>query len=101
MNGAAGVGSARSVLQIMAGSLKSLTAETAPRASIGHLNKVTAAAFSNGTTQRLKTTESPTKGCPVCSDSVRKQESSIDEGVQHASHPVQVPIIGADNQDTI
>ncbi|EFY86854.1 AAA ATPase [Metarhizium acridum] len=55
MNGAAGVGSARSVLQIMAGSLKSLTAETAPRASIGHLNKVTAAAFSNGTTQRLKT----------------------------------------------
>ncbi|KAJ4855213.1 AAA domain-containing protein [Trichoderma breve] len=28
--------------------------ETAPRASIGHLNKVTAAAFSNGTAQRLK-----------------------------------------------
>ncbi|KID90026.1 cell division control protein Cdc6 [Metarhizium guizhouense ARSEF 977] len=56
VNGAAGVGSAaRSFLQIMASSLKSLTAETAPRASIGHLNKVTAAAFSNGTTQRLKT----------------------------------------------
>jgi cell division control protein 6 len=55
VNGAAGTGgSARSVLQVMAGSLKSLTAETAPRASIGHLNKVTAAAFSNGTTQRLK-----------------------------------------------
>ncbi|OAQ72655.1 cell division control protein Cdc6 [Pochonia chlamydosporia 170] len=55
VNGVAGAGSARNVLQIMAGSLKSLTAETAPRASIGHLNKVTAAAFSNGTTQRLKT----------------------------------------------
>jgi cell division control protein 6 len=47
-------GSSRSVLQIMAGSLKALTAETAPRASIGHLNKVTAAALSNGVSQRLK-----------------------------------------------
>jgi cell division control protein 6 len=36
-------------------SLQSLTVETAPRVSIGHLNKVTAAAFSNGTNQRLKT----------------------------------------------
>ncbi|KAH6961262.1 P-loop containing nucleoside triphosphate hydrolase protein [Fusarium avenaceum] len=44
----------RSVVQIMANTLKALTAETAPRASIGHLNKITAAAFSNGTTQRLK-----------------------------------------------
>lgn len=48
-------GGARTVVQIMISSLKSLTAETAPRASIGHLNKVTAAAFSNGTSQRLKT----------------------------------------------
>ena len=47
-------GSGRSVVQMTAVSLKALTAETAPRASIGHLNKVTAAAFSNGTTQRLK-----------------------------------------------
>lgn len=44
----------KSHIQIMSLSLKALTAETAPRASIGHLNKVTAAAFSNGTTQRLK-----------------------------------------------
>ncbi|KAG9249836.1 P-loop containing nucleoside triphosphate hydrolase protein [Emericellopsis atlantica] len=44
----------RSIVQIMAKSLKELTADDAPRASIGHLNKVTAAAFSNGTTQRLK-----------------------------------------------
>ncbi|KAM5356007.1 hypothetical protein ACJ41O_002653 [Fusarium nematophilum] len=44
----------RSVVQIMANSLKALTAETAPRASIGHLNKITSAAFSNGTQQRLK-----------------------------------------------
>ncbi|KAK4659149.1 AAA ATPase [Podospora pseudocomata] len=34
--------------------LQVLTVETAPRVSIGHLNKVTAAAFSNGTMQRLK-----------------------------------------------
>lgn len=53
LNGGNG-GSGRSVVQIMANSLKAITPETAPRASIGHLNKVTAAAFSNGTTQRLK-----------------------------------------------
>ena len=36
-------------------SLQALTPATAPRVSIAHLSKVTAAAFSNGTTQRLKT----------------------------------------------
>jgi cell division control protein 6 len=36
-------------------SLQSLTTETAPRVSIGHLNKITSAAFSNGSNQRLKT----------------------------------------------
>ncbi|KXX75104.1 Cell division control protein 18 [Madurella mycetomatis] len=36
-------------------SLQTLTVETAPRVTIAHLNKVTAAAFSNGPTQRLKT----------------------------------------------
>ncbi|KAH7369025.1 cell division control protein [Plectosphaerella cucumerina] len=45
----------RSVYEITASSLKALTVETAPRASIAHLNKVTVAAFSNGTSQRLKT----------------------------------------------
>lgn len=44
----------KTLVQAMAESLRTLTAETAPRASIGHLNKVTAAAFSNGTAQRLK-----------------------------------------------
>ncbi|KAK1752454.1 cell division control protein 18 [Echria macrotheca] len=39
----------------LAKALQSLTVETAPRVSIAHLNKVTAAAFSNGTSQRLKT----------------------------------------------
>ncbi|KAL7945918.1 cell division control protein Cdc6 [Trichoderma barbatum] len=54
INGNSTGGSSRSVFQITTASLKALTAETAPRASIGHLNKVTAAAFSNGTAQRLK-----------------------------------------------
>ena len=47
--------SEKSVPTMVMASLKSLTVETAPRVSIGHLNKVTAAAFSNGTNQRLKT----------------------------------------------
>lgn len=45
----------RSVSSILSSSLRSITVETAPRVSIAHLNKVTAAAFSNGTNQRLKT----------------------------------------------
>ncbi|KAK7416037.1 AAA ATPase [Neonectria punicea] len=53
INGVSGSGP-RSVMQIMVTSLKALTAETAPRASIGHLSKITTAAFNNGTTQRLK-----------------------------------------------
>ncbi|KAI1461929.1 cell division control protein Cdc6 [Annulohypoxylon moriforme] len=40
---------------MLAESLRGLTVETAPRVSIAHLNKITAAAFSNGTNQRLKT----------------------------------------------
>ncbi|KAL1844277.1 hypothetical protein VTJ49DRAFT_2334 [Mycothermus thermophilus] len=39
----------------LAKSLAHLTVTTAPRVTIAHLNKVTAAAFSNGPVQRLKT----------------------------------------------
>ncbi|KAI9745439.1 MAG: AAA ATPase [Claussenomyces sp. TS43310] len=35
-------------------SLASLTVETAPRASISHVNKITSAVFANGSVQRLK-----------------------------------------------
>lgn len=35
-------------------SLSSLTIDNAPRASIGHVNKITSATFGNGATQRLK-----------------------------------------------
>lgn len=47
--------SERTLPAMLAESLKSLTVETAPRVTIAHLNKITAAAFSNGTNQRLKT----------------------------------------------
>ncbi|KAI0164683.1 cell division control protein [Xylariaceae sp. FL1272] len=47
--------SEKSMSSMVAESLKSLTMENAPRASIAHLNKITAAAFSHGTNQRLKT----------------------------------------------
>ncbi|KAI1146184.1 P-loop containing nucleoside triphosphate hydrolase protein [Nemania diffusa] len=45
----------KDVASMVALSLKTLTVENAPRVSIAHLNKITAAAFSNGTNQRLKT----------------------------------------------
>jgi cell division control protein 6 len=45
----------KSVPSMLATSLQNLTVENAPRVTIGHLNKVTAAVFSNGTSQRLKT----------------------------------------------
>ncbi|KAI1426541.1 P-loop containing nucleoside triphosphate hydrolase protein [Xylaria sp. FL1777] len=45
----------KDVSSMLADSLRTLTIENAPRVSIAHLNKITAAAFSNGTSQRLKT----------------------------------------------
>jgi cell division control protein 6 len=39
---------------VIAASLASLTVETAPRATIAHMAKITAAVFSNGTSQRLR-----------------------------------------------
>ncbi|GAB1310451.1 AAA ATPase [Madurella fahalii] len=46
---------APSISNALIKSLQTLTIETAPRVTIAHLSKVTAAAFSNGPTQRLKT----------------------------------------------
>lgn len=48
-------GGSQSVSASLVKSLQSLTVENAPRVSIAHLNKVTSAAFSHGTSQRLKT----------------------------------------------
>ncbi|KAL5614674.1 uncharacterized protein BROUX77_000511 [Berkeleyomyces rouxiae] len=46
---------AQSVHNMVKEKMEALTAETAPRVSISHLNKVTAAAFSHGTSQRMRT----------------------------------------------
>ncbi|OHF01278.1 cell division control protein [Colletotrichum orchidophilum] len=54
MAGPGSSGSSRSVSHVAATSLKALTAESAPRVLLKHLNQVTQAAFSNGTNQRLK-----------------------------------------------
>jgi cell division control protein 6 len=53
-NASSGNKGPKSVVQLMSQSLRALSPQTAPRASIGHLNKVTAEVFSNGTSQRLK-----------------------------------------------
>ncbi|KAJ5032796.1 uncharacterized protein L3040_009388 [Drepanopeziza brunnea f. sp. 'multigermtubi'] len=42
-------------LKSLAQSLGALTVETAPRASISHVNKITSSTFGNGANQRLKT----------------------------------------------
>ncbi|TLD26444.1 hypothetical protein PspLS_04855 [Pyricularia sp. CBS 133598] len=46
--------SRRTVPAELAASLQALTVENAPRVSISHLNKITATAFGNGASQRLK-----------------------------------------------
>jgi cell division control protein 6 len=53
--GVGGTPAGRSLSADLVKSLQSLTSDNAPRVSIGHLNRVTAAAFSHGTSQRLKT----------------------------------------------
>jgi cell division control protein 6 len=45
---------AQELNNVIAASLASLTVETAPRATIAHMAKITAAVFSNGTSQRLR-----------------------------------------------
>jgi cell division control protein 6 len=45
---------AQELTSVIAASLASLTVETAPRATIAHMAKITAAVFSNGTSQRLR-----------------------------------------------
>lgn len=45
---------AKDLNSVVAASLASLTIETAPRATIAHMAKITAAVFSNGTSQRLR-----------------------------------------------
>jgi cell division control protein 6 len=61
----------------LARSLATLTVETAPRASIGHVNKVTSATFGNGSSQRLKTLNLQQKAalCALVALEKRKREA--------------------------
>lgn len=66
----------------LAASLAQLTAETAPRATIAHMAKITAAVFSNGTTQRLQNLNLQQKAV-ICSLSAmeRKKRASAGDSV--------------------
>ncbi|KAH6612745.1 P-loop containing nucleoside triphosphate hydrolase protein [Boeremia exigua] len=66
----------------LATSLGQLTTETAPRATIAHMAKITAAVFSNGTTQRLQNLNLQQKAV-LCSLSAmeRKKRASAGESV--------------------
>ncbi|KAF7949796.1 uncharacterized protein EAE97_003305 [Botrytis byssoidea] len=62
----------------LAQSLATLTVETAPRASIQHVNKITASTFGNGSTQRLKTLNLQQKAalCALLALESRKRSQS-------------------------
>ncbi|KAJ8113608.1 hypothetical protein OPT61_g4297 [Boeremia exigua] len=66
----------------LATSLAQLTTETAPRATIAHMAKITAAVFSNGTTQRLQNLNLQQKAV-LCSLSAieRKKRASAGDSV--------------------
>lgn len=62
----------------LAQSLSRLTVETAPRASIGHVNKITSTTFGNGANQRLKTLNLQQKAalCALVALEKRKREAA-------------------------
>jgi cell division control protein 6 len=64
----------------LATSLAQLTAENAPRATIAHMAKITAAVFSNGTTQRLQNLNLQQKAviCSLAAMERKKRASAAD-----------------------
>lgn len=62
----------------LAQSLSALTVETAPRASIGHVNKITASTMGNGANQRLRTLNLQQKAalCALVALEKRKREQA-------------------------
>jgi cell division control protein 6 len=62
----------------LAQSLATLTVETAPRASISHVNKITSSTFGNGVNQRLKTLNLQQKAalCALIALEKRKREAA-------------------------
>ncbi|KAK0731711.1 putative cell division control protein [Lasiosphaeris hirsuta] len=72
-------------------SLQSLTVENAPRVLICHLNKVTAAAFSNGTTQRLKTLNLQQKAALCSLMAMEKRNRATAAGAMSANSLPSTP----------
>lgn len=79
----------------LAQSLASLTVETAPRALISHLNKVTSAAFNNGATSRLKALNLQQKAalCTLIALEKRKRELLSDVSLTPSKTRVEAPTI--------
>ncbi|RAR05971.1 cell division control protein Cdc6 [Stemphylium lycopersici] len=71
---------AKDLSTVIAASLASLTVETAPRATIGHIAKITAAVFSNGTSQRLRNLNLQQKAvlCSLSAIEKKKRQTAAD-----------------------
>jgi len=76
------VSAVKGKLLTLAQSLATLTVETAPRATVGHVNKITLATFSNGANQRLKTLNLQQKAalCALVALEKRKREIASNVG---------------------
>jgi cell division control protein 6 len=81
----------------LAQSLAKLTVETAPRATVGHVNKVTLATFSNGTNQRLKTLNLQQKAalCALVALEKRKREMAANVEATPSKTRIAAPTIKA------
>lgn len=64
--------------ELVASSLTTLTIETAPRATIAHIARITSAVFSNGTTQRLSALNLQQKAalCALCTLEKRNKRAA-------------------------
>jgi len=81
----------------LAQSLATLTVETAPRATVGHVNKITLATFSNGANQRLKTLNLQQKAalCALVALEKRKREIASNVGSTPSKTRSAAPTIKA------
>jgi cell division control protein 6 len=77
--------------------LSALTVETAPRAMISHLNKITSATFGNGAHQRLKTLNLQQKAalCALVALEKRKRETASNVMATPSKSRVAAPTIKA------
>lgn len=81
----------------LAQSLATLTVETAPRATMGHVNKITLATFGNGANQRLKTLNLQQKAalCALVALEKRKREVAANVGATPSKSRNAAPTIKA------